>query len=56
MEVSECKNKSHKNCSKLPKDKVPTNMFLKDPDNPRSKKLSNCLDCRNVSNEVRRKK
>ena len=56
MEVSPCKGSSHKNCSKFPKDKVPSNMFLKDPNNSTSQRFVNCSDCRKATTEARKKK
>jgi hypothetical protein len=56
MEVSECTGGSHKTCSKYPKDKVPVNMFLKDPNNTNSRRFVNCLDCRTAATVMRNKK
>lgn len=49
-------NSDYKKCScnlhshsTHPKDKVPSKMFLKDPENPKSKILSYCSDCRSLS-------
>lgn len=51
-EFQPCTSIEHsKNVSVHPKDKVPRNLFLKDPSNPNSKVCKMCFDCRNYKNE-----
>ncbi|CAK7994694.1 Hypothetical protein POVR1_LOCUS218 [uncultured virus] len=47
-----CTGLSHVSCSKYPRDKVPCELFLTEPQNPKSTFHQMCLDCRNVWNKL----
>lgn len=48
-----CHAKVHNTASKLHKDAVPSEMFLKDPNDSKSKVCATCLDCRAYSTKSR---
>lgn len=46
-----CPSKCHTAKSIYERDKVPINLFLKVPDNPKSDLFKDCMDCRNYNNK-----
>jgi hypothetical protein len=48
-DVQICFSDRHKSTTSIyPRDKVPKNLFLRDPNDPESEKLDKCFDCREV--------
>lgn len=46
-----CPHKSHETLSKIKRDQVPEEMFLKDVNNPNSQMVQQCSDCRKIRSE-----
>lgn len=54
-DVAECPVKAHHLNSKYPRNQVPISYFRKTPDDPNSKMLKTCIDCRQYSSNANKR-